>query len=60
MSENRSARLQAANDNAPQTHNRNRKVIAEWPETVPITCAELDLLELYLGDLILEVAANDN
>jgi len=52
--------LRAANDNQPKARRKAPKVSEAWPEDLPITCEELDLLELYLGDIILEEAANDN
>lgn len=52
--------LQAANDNQPKARRKALKVSEAWSEDLPITCEELDLPELYLGDFILEEAANDN
>jgi len=52
--------LRAANDNKPKARRKAHKVSDAWPEALPITCEELELLELYLGDFILEEAANDN
>jgi len=59
MSQNRTVRLTPANDNQPKQRAIARQVLEEWPEEIPVTCAELDLLELYLRDIIL-TAANDN
>ncbi|MFQ5563043.1 MAG: hypothetical protein ACE5FO_05695 [Parvularculaceae bacterium] len=49
--------LRAANDNLPP-------VVLQPPGLAPVTIAELELLETYLGDLIADIiegdAANDN
>ncbi|GEM_PF-1567197 len=60
MTEKPPRTLRAANDNQPKARRKAPKVSETWPEALPITCEELDLLELYLGDFILEEAANDN
>lgn len=52
--------LKSANDNQPKRAKQDPRIIEEWPEELPITCAELDLLELYLGDIVMGIAANDN
>ena len=36
------------------------KVSSDWPSVVPITTAELCLLETYMADLVSEIVANDN
>ena len=36
------------------------KVISSWPSVVPVTAAELRLLETYMADLVSEIVANDN
>jgi len=59
MSQNRTVQLIPANDNQPKQRKESRTVQQAWPKELPITCAELDLLGVYLGDIILE-AANDN
>lgn len=59
MSQNRTVQLTPANDNRPKRRAKAWQVLEEWPEGIPVTCAELDLLELYLREFIL-TAANDN
>ena len=34
--------------------------ISSWPSVVPVTAAELRLLETYMADLVSEIVANDN
>lgn len=52
--------LRAANDNRPRAIKSAPQVVDNWPDKLPVTCAELDVLELYLGDIILLMAGNDN
>lgn len=53
-------RFEGANDNEPARQKEGRRVTVLWPDKIPVTCSELDLLELYLSDLIAMVADNDN
>jgi len=53
-------RILSANDNEPTDGKRLPKVTTDWPEEIPIKHTELDLLELYLADLIPITADNDN
>jgi hypothetical protein len=40
-------------DSVPRvTEDADRIVVDDWPEEVPITAAEVDVLETFLGDLL--------
>ncbi len=52
--------LRPANDNQSKSSKAVPGIVQVWPKVVPVTCAELDLLELYFKDFLGSGADNDN
>lgn len=61
MIEDKDSGLADAHEVSESLYKNNGLVIyGHWPSIIRITREELDILELFMGDLLDDIAANDN